>query len=146
MFARGITMPRTHAPRALLICAIALVPIASLVDAGAQPKAPTATSASAPPASSAKLPPPPVGSASTGSGVGAPKLAPAAKAGPPPKPEDVWVAATTDEFITQLEKRAIRDGVAGGKNAIGAIMAIPQLADEARGGLARASLGRIATA
>ncbi len=138
-------MPRTHAPRALLIAAIALVPIATMMDAGAQPKTPSASSASAPPAPSAKQPPP-VGSASTGSGVGAPKLAPAAKAGPPPKPEDVWVGATTDEFITQLEKRAIRDGLAGGKNAIGAIMAIPQLADEARGGLGRASLGRIVAA
>lgn len=139
-------MPRTHAPRALLISAIALLPIATMLDADAQTKAPTATSASAPPAASAKSPPPPMGSTSTGSGVGAPKVPPAAKAGPPPKPEDVWVAATSDEFVVQLEKRAIRDGLSGGKAAIGAIMAIPQLADDARAGLARASLARITTA
>jgi hypothetical protein len=139
-------MPRTHASRALLFCAIALVPIVTLMDAGAQQKTPAATSASAPPASSEKLPPSPKGSASTGSGVGAPKLAPVTKAGPPPKPEEVWVGATSDEFITQLEKRAIRDGLSGSKFAIGAIMAIPQLADDARAGLARASLARIVTA
>lgn len=136
-------------PRALVAFAIALVPIAAFVaqDAGAQPKGPsagTSTSAVPSPMKSANGGPP-LGSASTGSGVGAPKLT-LSKAGPPPKAEELWVGGTSDEFITQLEKRAIRDGLAGGKFAIGAIMAIPQLADEAHGGLARAALGRITTA
>jgi len=84
-----------------------------------------------------------MGSASAAGG--ASKI-PLAKAGPPPKAEELWVGGTSDELIGQLEKRAIRDGLAGGRFAIGAIMAIPQLADEARGGLARAALGRIMAA
>jgi hypothetical protein len=140
-------MPSSHRPsRALIALAIALVPVVAFVthDADAQPKGPSAgTSASAVPSGGKSAAP--VGSASTGSGIGAPKLS-TAKAGPPPKPEELWVGATADEFITQLEKRAIRDGLAAGKFAIGAIMAIPQLADEAHAGIARAALGRISTA
>jgi hypothetical protein len=140
-------MPSSYRPsRALIALAIALVPVVAFVthDAGAQPKGPSAgTSTSAVPSGGKSAAP--LGSASAGSGVGAPKLT-NAKVGPPPKPEELWVGATSDDFITQLEKRAIRDGLAGGKFGIGAIMAIPQLADEARGGLARASLARITAA
>ncbi len=69
-----------------------------------------------------------------------------AKSQKPVSSDDLWVAATTDEVISQLEKRAIREGLAGGRAAIGAIMAIPQLADDAHAGLAQKALLRIATA
>lgn len=142
-----------RAPRgAFLTLAITLVPVAALVaqDAAAQPKPAPAGSASAkpkPPApkgsAAAKVAPAPKGSAAPAASA-APKVA--VKAGPPPKAEELWVGATSDELIVQLEKRAIRDGAAGGRFAIGAIMAIPQLADEAKGGAARAALGRIGAA
>lgn len=143
--------------RAIAALAMSTLPLLALVsgDADAQQKKEPVTSSSgsakpAPPAASgstkSKKPASPLGSASVGSGMGAPKVGPIGKAGPPPKPEEMWVAATTDELVTQWEKRAIRDGLAGGKFAIGSLAAIPQIADEARGGLARAALLRVATA
>lgn len=145
---------RGNPSRAVALVALALAPVTALVahDAGAQQPPTPAPSAKASGSGSAAAAPkpgkgaPPLGSASAGSGVGAPKVPPMAKAGPAPKVDELWVSATTDELIGQLEKRAIRDGLAGGRFAIGAIVAIPQLADEARAGLARAALGRVVTA
>jgi len=143
-------MPKVNRPsRALMALAVTLVPLVALIadEAGAQPKGtpPAASGSAKAPASGSAKGAAPLGSASTGSGVGAPKLN-QVKAGPPPKADELWVGASADEFITLLEKRAIRDGSLGGKFAIGALMAIPQLADEAKGGLARAALGRITAA
>jgi hypothetical protein len=127
-----------------------LAPAAALLvtDAGAQqPKGPPAGASASGSVAKPPIDKGPAGSTSgTVSNVGAPKLPPLAKAGPPPKAEDLWVAASTDDLIAQLEHRAIKEGLAGGRAAIGAIMAIPQLADEAKGGASRAALMRIAKA
>lgn len=131
----GRTFARSRRARAFAALVVSLAPVTAFVahDAAAQPKPGAAPKGPAKPA--------PEASASAA----APKPASVTKsAPPPPKAEDLWVAATTDELIAQLEARAIRDGLAGGKQAIGAILAIPQIADEARAGLAKASLLRIA--
>src|SRR3954452_14476828 len=120
--------------------AVLLVPFVASVagDAGAQPKPAASGSASA-----AKSKPPKVATSASGEGGGTPKLPPPSKAGPPPKPEELWVVGSTDDTLLQWEKRAVRDALAGGKFAIGSIVAIPQIADEARAGSARAALLRI---
>jgi hypothetical protein len=120
-----------------LLLLAALAPAASLVADSADAQTNKAK-AGARPAPSA--------SASGSAVVDKDVIPPASKAGPAPKADEMWVAATTDDMIALLEKRAIRDGLKGGKEAIGAIMAIPQIADDARAGAARAALERIAKA
>ncbi|GAC1352419.1 MAG: hypothetical protein NVSMB1_15090 [Polyangiales bacterium] len=123
-----------------------IAPSASSARAGALP---ASSVANAPSASSTSVP-----SAKTKiGGAGAPvieakkepKVPSARKAGPPPKADEMWVGATTDDLIAQLEKRALREGLAGGQAAIGSIMAIPSVADDATAGSARAALERIAS-
>ncbi len=131
--------PRTTGLRgSFLLLLAALAPAAGLVadQAGAQ----TPKAKGPPPKPSAAT------AASSGSVVDKDYVPPASKAGPAPKPEEMWVASNTDEMIALLEKRAIREGLKGGKEAIGAIMAIPQIADAAKAGAARAALERIAKA
>jgi len=133
--------PISRRIRTVAVLVLALAPVASLVmgDASAQPKAGGgATSASSAKPGKDKAP---AASAST-----APKANPLAKAGTPPKAEELWVSTTTDDVIVQLEKRAIREGLASGRAAIGSMMAIPQIADDAKAGAGRAALDRIAKA
>ncbi|MGZ3473198.1 MAG: transglutaminase-like domain-containing protein, partial [Polyangiales bacterium] len=127
--------------------AVLLVPFVASVagDAGAQPK-PAASASASPSGGAGKGKPPKIATSASAEGGGTPKLPPASKAGPPPKPEELWVVGSTDDTLAQWEKRAVRDALAGGKFAIGSIVAIPQIADEARAGSARAALLRIATA